>query len=573
MAVDIRTSCCLLLLLVASSQAAWCRNEYWTGIFNKQGLAKCEDTKHAYMQGIHRLAKGSPDGISLIDQVGCCYGTIPYTYDFSQVYYADWTKSFDANNRWNSCPRGYFVQGLYRDKGTNTLQDIAEGRCIKPASHPYRYGECYDLSISPFFETEGWHRCNDHFFITGIYRGGCNELYCLKTLKCCKMAPQPQVVNSLSAAKVMVMDNTMSDLAKLADMLGYGWCAGCRAAFVGEDFRRDGDKWVADKREPCDGYKADHRLSMEYGDWKFAIKEMVFGDPIIQDLQPEAIDTGILTNDSPNTVTHELERGTEVTRTVTHTASSEWKHSEELGLTVGYAPPDATGGFSVESSFTFNYEKSSKTEDANGKEQKKSFSVKQSTKVPANSAVKWTMILSKTRRTVPYTAKVVVQFSAELQGFLRWGGGVNGDTTNFHNSYKGSGARPTFNYKFGSPKTPFYEALKEQSDTMQYPWLWADMEARYSNARELIESLSDEGRYEFFLNGKFDDISGKDVQIKWNDAGSARRRKRSADKGITQVVATEGANDPPEVFPPPPVVKKDPVVRVDTLNEMPIQGD
>ena len=74
----------------------------------------------------------------------------------------------------------------------------------------------------------------------------------------------------------------MKDLAYLAHYLGYGWCAGCRAEYVGEDFRRSGDEWHASKAGPCDGYKADHRLKLIYGDFKFSVKDIKYGSPAIQ---------------------------------------------------------------------------------------------------------------------------------------------------------------------------------------------------------------------------------------------------------------------------------------------------
>lgn len=75
---------------------------------------------------------------------------------------------------------------------------------------------------------------------------------------------------------------TMSNLALLAHYLGYGWCAGCRGQWVGEDFRRSGDSWQADTNEPCDGYKATQRLNLNYGDFSFSVKDIKYGKAVIQ---------------------------------------------------------------------------------------------------------------------------------------------------------------------------------------------------------------------------------------------------------------------------------------------------
>ena len=83
--------------------------------------------------------------------------------------------------------------------------------------------------------------------------------------------------------KTRVMDVTMKDLARLAHYLGYGWCAGCRAQWVGEDFRRSGDSWHADKKPgSCSGYKSDHRLKLHYGDFKFSVKNIEYGAAVTQ---------------------------------------------------------------------------------------------------------------------------------------------------------------------------------------------------------------------------------------------------------------------------------------------------
>jgi hypothetical protein len=96
------------------------------------------------------------------------------------------------------------------------------------------------------------------------------------------LTSDPPALTTLSDVKTRVMDVTMSDLALLAHYLGYGWCAGCRGQWVGEDFRRSGDSWHADKKGPCDGYKSDQRLKINYGDFKFSVKDIKYGSPVIQ---------------------------------------------------------------------------------------------------------------------------------------------------------------------------------------------------------------------------------------------------------------------------------------------------
>ena len=92
--------------------------------------------------------------------------------------------------------------------------------------------------------------------------------------------PDPPALQSVSDLKTRVMDGTIEDLSLLANFLGYRWCGGCRPQFVGEDFKRNGDSWEADKKGPCDGYNANHRLKLHYGDFKFAIKTSNMAMPL-----------------------------------------------------------------------------------------------------------------------------------------------------------------------------------------------------------------------------------------------------------------------------------------------------
>ena len=151
-------------------------------------------------------------------------------------------------------------------------------------------------------------------------------------------------MESLDDVKTRVMDVTMSNLASLAHYLGYGWCSSCRAQWVGEDFRRKEDSWEADKTGSCSGYKSGHRLKMHYKNFKFAIKDIRYGNPVIEDLEPKEFYSGVLRNDDPYPATVNLERTVLSTRTVTHTTSSSWTKSDEVGIEINYTPSDATGG-------------------------------------------------------------------------------------------------------------------------------------------------------------------------------------------------------------------------------------
>ena len=50
-------------------------------------------------------------------------------------------------------------------------------------------------------------------------------------------------LKSLEDVKTRVMDVTLNNLGLLGNLLGFGWCGGCRTVWSGEDFRRESDTW------------------------------------------------------------------------------------------------------------------------------------------------------------------------------------------------------------------------------------------------------------------------------------------------------------------------------------------
>ncbi|CAL1536241.1 unnamed protein product, partial [Lymnaea stagnalis] len=486
----------------------------WTWSFDKAGHSQCSQD-NTYIQGFEKSSRlsGSSDGLGLIDHARCCYPPSPWQRSRTQTVFSDWRIPLDSNNQWVSCHDGYFLQGFYRSGSSpGLLHNIEDGRCTKPADHPNDYGGCYDEDISKCFDQAGLCKCQDGYFVIGLHRGDCDNLYCLETLRCCKMAERPEALDELSKVKSRVMDTTMADIAYVAHYLGYGWCAGCRALYVGEDFRRDGDSWWADQSRDCDGYKHQQRLVMAYNDWGFALKDVKYGEPVTAALKPETIDSGTLHNNDATKAEKSIERSDTRVRSVTHTTTSSWKDSHELGLTISYQPYES---LNFTGSYLFKYERSARTTDEKRQQQSRTWTTRTKKTLQPYTAVKWRVIMFQTRTTVRYTATVQMKFSAELRGFLRWGGGFNGPNTNYHYVHRGSGDRPTFNYKFGNRSVPFYTALKREAESNNRPWLWNDVKLSHPDARNRINILTNESHYEFKLTGIFEDVIGKNVAIEW----------------------------------------------------------
>ncbi|XP_059143284.1 uncharacterized protein LOC131930711 [Physella acuta] len=539
------TRALLFLALMIMKADAGCSRSDWRSSMARQGHSQCTSLND-FITGLSRKDKTTDDPLNLLDEVECCSRNSTWSND-THTLYADWA-TMDRTNTWSTCPAGYFMTGLYRsDNKIGLLSNIDDGRCSRPADHPPSYGHCYDHDISKCFDNKGLCKCNDTYFVTGIYRGSCDKLNCLDKLRCCKTATAPEELNSLEKVKTRIMDTTMSNIASLANYLGYSYCQGCRAANVGEDFRRSADTWAADKSARCEGLMSDKRLSMVYGNWSFALKDIKYGTPVTQELTPETVDSGTIYNNDPNEVTKTIERAETVVRSVTHTTTSSWTNSHELGLQVMYT----IGGFGASAGYSFKYETTTATTDETKKEQSKTFTVSTSKTLKAKSAAKWSLIMSKTRTSVTYTATVIVKFSTELQGFLRL-------ENNFHSQYRGTNNRPTFNYRFGDSSTPFYTALKQQSETNLQPWLWNDMTNKYPNVKPVINALLNENRYVFKITGRFDEVMGKSVDFRWDAAKLRKRAAVADDRNVIRQNATHIAktlaNDVPLVKLEPPKV-------------------
>ncbi|XP_059152011.1 uncharacterized protein LOC131938125 [Physella acuta] len=200
----------------------------------------------------------------------------PWDNTKSQVVYVDWPNALGRENCWVVCPSGYFLNGLYKKENSkDPLNNIEKGRCVKPADYPTDYEHRYDIDTSSCFDKTDLCGCNTGYYVTGLYQSSCDGIFCVKKFRCSKLASGPEQLDELYKVKSRIMDLTMSGMAKLANKLGYARCGGCRSEALGKDFRRDGDKWVADKSGRCEGYMIDKRLSMVYDDWSFEIKDII----------------------------------------------------------------------------------------------------------------------------------------------------------------------------------------------------------------------------------------------------------------------------------------------------------
>ena len=87
------------------------------------------------------------------------------------------------------------MQGIYRSDH-HWLHNIEEAHCCKPNNLPNNYLHCYTAEgVGSSFDKKGWSKCADSYYMAGIYRGGCDKLYCIEKFKCCSMHDRCKMAN------------------------------------------------------------------------------------------------------------------------------------------------------------------------------------------------------------------------------------------------------------------------------------------------------------------------------------------------------------------------------------------
>ncbi|CAB4021220.1 Hypothetical predicted protein [Paramuricea clavata] len=98
---------------------------------------------------------------------------------------------FIIPNRWSKCPVGYFLNGLQSPLLEKShLASIADAKCCKLQGFPGDYSDCYeeDVSKSFHYDKAGMSQCSkERYFIAGLYKANCNQMYCIGKFLCCRM--------------------------------------------------------------------------------------------------------------------------------------------------------------------------------------------------------------------------------------------------------------------------------------------------------------------------------------------------------------------------------------------------
>ena len=93
------------------------------------------------------------------------------------------------------------MNGLFRTDEDPWLHNIEEARCCKPQGLPDEYEDCYKENVWGSFDGKGLSVCKrESYYMTGIYRGDCDKLYCLEEFMCCRMKGNQGRIISYSQA-------------------------------------------------------------------------------------------------------------------------------------------------------------------------------------------------------------------------------------------------------------------------------------------------------------------------------------------------------------------------------------
>ncbi|XP_059177061.1 uncharacterized protein LOC131956561 [Physella acuta] len=489
-------------------------------------LVGCGRRKNVYLSGIE-MGEVYQTNLNRFKGAVCQNGLRRWRNSNQQVVVANWWVSFDTMG-WALCPEGHFLIGIRRvtertfetteyggmylaaymktveykvffKKEDQPLFHIEEGVCAKPADHPHHYRNCEHLDITHCYQKKGPCECKQGYHLAGVYREACNESECLTEFRCCAMMDEMDKLDGIDSVQTLIMDRTLYPLSYLAFYLGYGWCAGCRGKYVGDDFKRNGHTWEAVLSEFCEGYKHEERLKIDYLNWTYEKTNEKFGEMKREIMDVVTVEEKTIRNYNTNPHTSFLQRTRTEFQSVTHTTTNSWRNAHELGIEISFPFKH----IAPKVNYKFTYENAQTVVDGTNNSSSSTSTTADTVTVPAKSEVEWKLQHYKIRVSIPYTVTVRAKFSTQFRGFLRWGQGKNSKTTNYHHVHRGIGDRPTFNYTFGDKHIPFYHALKQQSDRNAEPWLWVDLKHAYTSSQSMINQLTDEKNYEFNVTGWF----------------------------------------------------------------------
>jgi len=179
-----RFKCCGMKKNVVSPGKVLVSTADWWTTFDHGGWSKCPAGE--YMTGLYRSSPESTDRIGLLEEGECKSAPLNWaSLSRKDCHELDLKITFDKQG-WGKCKPGYYMSGMYSTKGTN-LHNIENFQCCRPNTNAVIQGSCYQQDVKISFDNKGWSKCKSGTYMTGLYRGTCDWLYCIESFNCCAM--------------------------------------------------------------------------------------------------------------------------------------------------------------------------------------------------------------------------------------------------------------------------------------------------------------------------------------------------------------------------------------------------
>jgi hypothetical protein len=330
---------------------------------------------------------------------------------------------------------------------------IPSGMTAKLYEHTFYRGAALTLKgNTPDLRTRGFNDRTDSIAVYGPISEGTGSPYSLggttdvENLKY-KVASNPTVIKRL---------------AYFANMLGFGLCGGTQSQYLGENFdvsrNADGSYSMQahyNKNDPyAGGYWADKRLKITLSNFRITIDPATFkyGKPAISSLTPIALDTGLATNPNSTESTITVALNSSHTDSYAHETNVSFTQGIKVGIK-NKAKVPLFGESEVTTEFSFSategWKNTSTTTNVVGT------TWTYSAKVPARSKKLITLVGSRSKSDISYSAVARITFDVSFYGFLRWSGNARSDhPTN----------RPFVTAKFGTDSTSGLDVILDQYD-------------------------------------------------------------------------------------------------------------
>lgn len=79
--------------------------------------------------------------------------------------------------------------------------------------------DCYDQDVRKSLDKKGWSKCQNWYYMTGVYKGDCDNLNCIEMIKCCRMRPPGTQAQTLVQQWSVSVKGVKRENRKVLEML------------------------------------------------------------------------------------------------------------------------------------------------------------------------------------------------------------------------------------------------------------------------------------------------------------------------------------------------------------------